>query len=240
MRKSFGGLLCLMVGMGLACNAATTSKPAAPPTKPAAGTTSSTTPNANEGATSKTSAVTAAVPSNAPSASGTAAAAPSAGVGVITPANTKLTWVGTKDGGKHVGSFGTFSGKIDPPGADLTASKITLDIETASLTSDNGGLTKHLKSPDFFNIDKHPKATFATTKIVAAKAGDSTHEITGDLTILGTTKSITFPAKVTTTDDSIKLESKFKINRMDYGMKYGAGKVHDDVSLEVSANVLRK
>jgi polyisoprenoid-binding protein YceI len=59
------------------------------------------------------------------------------------------------------------------------------------------------------------------------------YTITGDLTLCGKTKSITFPAKMTLKEDALTLESSFKINRMDFGMTYGKGKIDDEVTLTV-------
>lgn len=164
----------------------------------------------------------------------------SGGPGAITPTTSKIEWVGTKVGGKHVGGFKEFSGKLEPATGDVTASTIRVDIKTASIYSDVGKLTQHLKSPDFFGVDTYPKATFESTKIEAAPEGSNTHKITGKLTMHGQEKEITFPAKITETGDKVKLTSTFKINREDFGMTYGKGKVHDDVTIKLTVDIPRK
>src|SRR5262245_27500097 len=107
----------------------------------------------------------------------------------LTGENTKVTWVGTKPGGKHDGGFKTLTGTATVSGDDLT--KVEVEIDTDSLYADVAKLTLHLKSPDFFGVKNNPKAKFVSTKVEKADKGVS---ITGDLTLNGKTKSITFPA----------------------------------------------
>ncbi len=160
--------------------------------------------------------------------------------GAITPANTKIEWTGTKKTGKHDGGFSAFSGTITDPGGDFTASAISLDIDTTSIHSDNPKLTTHLKSRDFFEVQKYPKATFVSRSIKESKADGATHSITGDLTIHGTTKSIAFPAKVTRTDYVTTIESTFTFDRTEHGITYKPAEVDRIVTVRVSARVTRK
>ncbi|MFO0970492.1 MAG: YceI family protein [Gemmataceae bacterium] len=150
----------------------------------------------------------------------------------LTPDNTKIEWTGTKPGGKHVGGFTKVSGSAEV--AAGAVSKIALDIDCNSLTSDTPKLTKHLKSADFFEVVNHPKATFVTTKIEAGSdVAKATHTITGDLTIRGKTKSIVIPATVSA-KDGLTLSSSFTISKKDFGMTYGEGKIDDAVTIKVS------
>jgi polyisoprenoid-binding protein YceI len=162
------------------------------------------------------------------------------GPGVISPANSKIEWTGTKVGGKHVGGFKDFTGKLQPATGDLTASTINVEIKTASIYADVGKLTNHLKSNDFFGVDTYPTASFVSTKIESAADGSNTHKITGKLTLHGQEKEITFPAKITETGDKVKLMSTFKINRTDFGMTYGKGIVHNDVTVKLTVDIARK
>ena len=90
-------------------------------------------------------------------------------------------------------------------------------------------LTGHLKSPDFFAVKDHPKAKFKSTKI--EKTADGA-KVTGDLTLLGKTKKVSFPATITV-GDALGIEAKFVINRQDFGMTYGKGKVDDEVEIRI-------
>ena len=148
----------------------------------------------------------------------------------LTEKNTTITFVGTKPGGKHDGGFKAVSGNASVQNNDLTTLKITLDIDTTSLYSDNAKLTNHLKSPDFFGVKANPKAKFVSTRVEKA-GGDYT--ITGDLTMLGKTKAISFPAKLAVANSGLTLSSTFTIDRTQWGMTYGAGKVDNAVKLTV-------
>ena len=94
---------------------------------------------------------------------------------------------------------------------------IEITIQTESLYADEEKLTKHLKSPDFFDVEKFPTATFKSTAI---EKTDDGHTITGDLTLHGVTKRVSFPATVTVTDGQVTANSEFSINRKDFGIVY--------------------
>ena len=147
----------------------------------------------------------------------------------LTGENTKVEFTGKKPDGKHDGGFKKLSGTWTAPGGDPTKGKIEVSFETASLYSDNPALTMHLKNQDFFDVKTHKTATFKSTKI--EKAGDK-YTVTGDLTLLGKTKSISFPAEIKGTS----LKSEFTIDRTEFGMTYGKGKVDDKVELRVKVD----
>jgi polyisoprenoid-binding protein YceI len=134
----------------------------------------------------------------------------------INPSNSKVEFVGAKVTASHPGGFTDFSGKVDL--ADpIEQSRIDVTIQTASLYADKEKLTKHLKSPDFFDVTKFPTATFQSTEI--KKEGDG-HVITGDLTLHGVTQRISFPATVNATDREVNANAEFSINRKDFGITY--------------------
>jgi len=148
--------------------------------------------------------------------------------------NTQIKFVGSKTGGKHDGGFKSFTGTIEL--TDKGAPKaLNLEIETASIYTDTGKLTNHLKTKDFFDVAKFPKATFASTKIEPAEkdAKDATHQVTGKLTLHGETKEISFPISVAIGNNGLSGTSKFEIDRQNFGMTYGKGIVHDKVSITV-------
>lgn len=180
----------------------------------------------------------------APEAKKASATIPSASSGTalaITPANSKVEFIGSKVTGSHTGGFKAFAGTYEPAGDKVEAGKIKAEIDMNSTESDNEKLTAHLKSPDFFDVAKFPKATFETTEIkpgaAEPKAKDATHTVTGNLTLHGVTKSINFPAKISGGADSLNLDSEFSINRKDFGISY-AGKpddlIRDGVVLKLS------
>ena len=152
----------------------------------------------------------------------------------LTGENTKVEFTGTKSNpdGKHDGGFKKLDGTVTLNGTDPTTARIEVTIDTTSLWSDaEPRLTNHLKSPDFFDVKTHPKAKFVSSKV--EKDGDK-YKVTGKLTLLGKEKEISFPAEIAADGGSLKLKSEFKINRTDFGMTYGKGKIDDEVALTVA------
>lgn len=151
----------------------------------------------------------------------------------ITPENSKIEFVGSKVTGSHNGSFQKFTGEIHYTG-DIATSHVTITMETDSITTDDEGLTKHLKTPDFFDVAKYPQAKFESTAIKPGGDKGASHTITGNLTLHGVTKSITFPATIAVAPDAITVDSTFTINRKDFGINYAGAAdnlIRDDVVL---------
>ena len=139
---------------------------------------------------------------------------------VISPENSKVEFVAAKVTRSHVGSFKQFAGVIDLVPNSLPDSRVTIDIETGSVVTDEDALTAHLKTADFFDVAKYPKATFTSTKIEPANAGSATHNVTGNFELHGVKKSITFPATIHVTPDSVSINAEFSINRKDFGIVF--------------------
>lgn len=151
----------------------------------------------------------------------------------ITPDTSKITFVGSKVTGKHDGGFEKFSGTIDYNGKPET-SKVTITIDTNSITTDTPDLTKHLKTADFFDVAKFPEAKFESTAIKPGGDKGATHTVTGNLTLHGVTKSVTFPANIVVAPDAITVDSTFAINRKDFGINFAGASdnlIRDDVVL---------
>ena len=151
----------------------------------------------------------------------------------ITPDNSKIEFAGSKVTGKHDGGFKQFSGNIDLVASKAEESQVAIDIVMNSVYTDADGLTKHLQTGDFFEVEKYPKATFVSTKIDpdTAKGADN-YTVTGDLEMRGQKKSVTFPAKITVNANEVAVNSEFSINRKDFGIVY-AGKADDLIRDEV-------
>lgn len=151
----------------------------------------------------------------------------------LNPENTTIQFVcnhtDKEDPDPRSGKFQKFAGKAKINKGQLDS--LQVDIETSSVKADKDGLTKHLKEPDFFDAKNHPKATFQTTSIEAD--GEDKVNITGDLTLLDETKSITFPATVSVADD-LSLQAEFKIDRSQFGMDYGVDKIEKEVQMTVT------
>jgi len=137
----------------------------------------------------------------------------------ITPQNSKIEFVASQVTGSHSGSFGDFSGQIDFAGTP-EQSHVNITIKTASITADDPDLTKHLKTADFFDVAKIPEASFVSTAIKAGGEKGASHTVTGNLTMHGVTKSITFPATINVTHDTATVDATFSINRKEFGITY--------------------
>jgi polyisoprenoid-binding protein YceI len=155
---------------------------------------------------------------------------------VIAPPSSKIEFIGSKVTGSHNGAFEKFSGGIDYAGTP-EKSRVNVTMETDSLKADDANLTKHLKTADFFDVAKFPQATFASTEIKAGGTGGASHTITGNLTLHGVTKSVTFPATINVTPDVANVDATFSINRKDFGINYAGAQdnlIRDDVVLKLT------
>ncbi len=92
------------------------------------------------------------------------------------------------------GRFNTFSGDFSYDPAKPEASLINVTIDTASVDSNHAERDKHLRSKDFLNVEKFPKSSFTSKKVVMG-ADKETFDLVGDFTLNGVTKSITIAAK---------------------------------------------
>jgi polyisoprenoid-binding protein YceI len=156
-----------------------------------------------------------------------AARAPKGEALAISSETSKIEFTGSKVTGKHDGGFGTFTGTIDLVNGDPANSSVSTEIDADSVFSDDEKLTSHLKSKDFFDVAKFPKASFASAKIERdAGAGPDAYLITGDFTLHGVTKSISFPATISVSDTNVVVNSEFTLNRKDFAIVY-EGKADD-------------
>ncbi|MFA0964259.1 YceI family protein [Roseivirga sp. BDSF3-8] len=159
----------------------------------------------------------------------------------INTEESSVSWVGTKPGGRHNGTFGITDGTLSVEGDKIVGGKVTIDLN-AILVEDLDGedeqkLVGHLQSPDFFAVAEYPNAMFEIVSSEAIsgseaseensgeeneyKIANPTHKITGNLTMRGNTKSVTFPAKVTMQDGKVMAQAKFNIDRTEWGVSYG-------------------
>ncbi|MGB0591118.1 MAG: YceI family protein [Myxococcota bacterium] len=190
---------------------------------------SETAPKAEVGAAKATAPKAAADPKPA-AAAPAAKAAPSKRASVALKGT--VGFVGSKVTGSHSGIFKTWSGTVEM-GDTIESATLTFSADVASVFSDpdNRGawsekLDGHLKSPDFFDAAKFPKASFKSTAIAKAAKGPGTHTITGDLTMRGVTRSVTFPATVTRSGKAITAKAEFTIQRGQWGINF-KGKADD-------------
>ena len=166
----------------------------------------------------------------------TAAAAPAAS-GELTNYNLNkgtLNWTGSKvvGGSSHSGTISVALGDIKAQGANIIGGQFTIDMKSIENTDMEAGKGKeklegHLKNADFFDVEKFPTATFVITSTTpTTEVADATHNITGNLTLKGVSKSITFPANIALVDNKLTaVSSSFVIDRTQWGIEYGSGSI---------------
>ena len=161
---------------------------------------------------------------------------------LITPETSEIRFVGSKVTGSHNGSFKKFTGTIDFTSQPET-SRVSITIDTDSLETDTPDLTKHLKTADFFDVAKFPQATFVSREIKPGGEKGASHTVTGNLTLHGVTKSITFPATIAVSPGAISVDSTFSINRKDFGINFAGASdnlIRDDVVLTLKVRGVKQ
>jgi polyisoprenoid-binding protein YceI len=152
----------------------------------------------------------------------------------LDPAGSKIKFAGSKVTGKHEGEFTKASGSVTLAAGKIEGGKVAIEVETASVKSDAEKLDGHLKSPDFFDVEKFPKASFVSTSIKAGGDKGASHTVTGELELHGVKKTVSFPATITQSSGLTFGKAEFVINRKDFGIVY-PGKsddlIRDDVLL---------
>ena len=149
----------------------------------------------------------------------------------VDPAASSLAWTAKKVGGQHNGTVQLAKGTLNLNGNKLAGGSFVMDmtsIKDVDITNEgmNQKLTGHLKSEDFFSVEKNPTATFTISKvnpIAKAKAGQPNYTVTGNLTIKGITNPITFPATVKVNGDAAEALAKIEIDRTKWDIKYRSG-----------------
>lgn len=144
------------------------------------------------------------------------------------------------------GRFDTFSGEFTYDPAKPEASTINVTIDTTSVNSNHAERDKHLRSPDFLNVEKFPKATFVSKQIKVDGDDKDEFDIIGDLTLNGVTKSITIEVdKVGEGKDPwggyrAGFEGETEINMKDFNIKMDLGPASQTVKLELHVEGIKK
>jgi polyisoprenoid-binding protein YceI len=190
----------------------------------------------NDPGKGKTRAVVgAAVPASASTSTVASAPTPVTGTTLypFDDKGSKIEFVGAKVTRKHPGSFGGFRGTILVEDGDPSKGRVKVEIDMPTLSVDEPRLTNHLKTPDFFDVDKFPTTTFVSSSVQAAASG---YSVTGNLNLHGVSKSITFPAAIKVSADDVAVYSEFVINRKDFGIVYPGAPddlIKDDVAIKL-------
>ena len=177
---------------------------------------------------------------------------------------SKIEWIGTKVSGYHSGTIHVKSGVLRTVGDSVTGGNFVLDMTSIDVSgpagskpADNAKLEGHLKSGDFFDVEKSPEASFEITSvkpftgtvtdsndvrqesISKYKVANPTHMIGGNLTLRGVTKNIEFPAQVTVGANSVDAIAKFNIDRTQWNIVY-PGKPDDLIRKDIHLGIALK
>ncbi len=164
---------------------------------------------------------------------------------VISPENSKVEFVAAKVTRSHNGSFKEFTGAIDLVNNSVADSRVTIYIQMSSVVTDEDDLTKHLQTPDFFDVAKYPKATFTSTKIapiLSPGTSGVSYDVSGNFDLHGIEKTITFPATIEVAPDSVSVNAEFAINRKDFGIIFqnkADDLIRDGVVIKLTLKVQR-
>jgi polyisoprenoid-binding protein YceI len=164
---------------------------------------------------------------------------------VVDTAATNLTWLAKKVTGQHNGTVKVSGGDITIDGVKVSAGNFTIDMNSMVILDIQGGsnakLLGHLKSDDFFSVEKFPTTSFVLTS-VTQKSGN-TYTVKGKLTIKGITQNIEFPAEIGFSGKTMTAKAKITVDRTKFEIKYrsanwvenlGDKAIYDDFELELN------
>lgn len=162
---------------------------------------------------------------------------------------SKIHWKASKVTGEHTGYITLNKGSVEVQENEVTGAIIFMNMNSLEVTDLTGEwkdkLVGHLKSDDFFSVEKHPESTFTITSI--SKNNDGKYSVTGHLKIKGIKHEIEFPASVNVSGKSVTAEGTATLDRTKWDIKYRSGKffqdlgdklIHDEFSItfELKAN----
>lgn len=160
------------------------------------------------------------------------------------PSHTQIVWSVDHFGFSHpAGKFVDIAGTVTLDEAKPAQSSVEVTIKTAAFISGIDKLDEHMKGKDFLNVEKFPTAKFVSTKVKITK--DKRAEVTGELTLLGVTKSVILDVKLNkiaihqyTQRKTVGFSAKTSIKRSDFGMTFGIGAVSDEVKLSIESEAV--
>ncbi len=154
-------------------------------------------------------------------------------------ATSVVKWNATHKGGMapRYGTLSLQNGTVSVENGAVTGGEFTIDlnslkVDPASVTEADKkpeDLAGHLKSADFFDVEKYPTAKFEITSVAPfdaakdqSKLEGATNIVSGNLTLKDKTINVTFPAKITVTDAALELAANFTVDRSAWNLTYGA------------------
>lgn len=153
----------------------------------------------------------------------------------IDPKKSNVRWTGKSVRGGHFGDISIKEGSFIYDGKLITGGTIVIDMNSISVKdiedpNRQNRLANHLKSDDFFSADKFPEAKLVVTSSKPGKSAGQI-EVSGELTIKGITKPISFPVDLKNSGNSVDAEGTITVDRIQYDIKYRSKSVLDPSAL---------
>ncbi len=154
---------------------------------------------------------------------------------VIDKKESVVTWKGSMafaDNGEHKGYVYLSKGELMIEKGQLVSGAVEIDMNTIEYKDKQhpNSPIKHLKSSDFFDVEKFPISTFLITRVTSV-SGENI-KVTGNLTIKGITQAVTFPAQIEVKDGIVNANGKVIIDRTKWDVRYKSGKFYDNLADE--------
>lgn len=160
---------------------------------------------------------------------------PAAPAWTVDKAASRLGFRAAMNGAAFQGGFNRWDARINFDPANLGASKVTATVDLASARTGDGARDEALPSSDWFDVKRHPRATFTTRSITAAGAGR--YVAAGDLTLRGVTRPVKFPFSLAITGDTAKMNGSVVLDRTAFGVGQGQWKTGSAVDTKVTVTV---
>ena len=141
----------------------------------------------------------------------------------VDASKSSVTWLAKKVTGQHNGKVALNNGTLALSNGKISGGKFEIDMTSIECLDLQGEwkdkLIGHLKSDDFFSVEKNPKTKFEITSV---NTKDNNTVIKGNLTIKGITKEISFPASVSKKGDVLVAIATIRVDRTKFDIKYGS------------------
>ncbi len=171
---------------------------------------------------------------------------------IVNNETSTIEWKGFKPTGSHNGIIAIERGVLDVNNGKVVGGSLIIDMTSITVTDipaddkKNGKLMGHLKSPDFFDVEKHPSAGFTITGLEEV---DGKMMLSGNLSLKEAKKNVTFPVTVSHENDVVTLTSEtFTIDRTKWNVQYGSKSffdnlgdkfINDDMELKVTVKAAK-
>ncbi|MBI1395271.1 MAG: polyisoprenoid-binding protein [Betaproteobacteria bacterium] len=149
----------------------------------------------------------------------------------VDPAKSEITFVSKQMGVPVDGRFRIFTAKVDFDAMKPENAKVRLDVSIASIDAGSSEANEEVKGKNWLNAAKFPRASFVSTAV--KRVADDRYEVTGNMTIRGTTKPLTTPFTMKTQGDARIFEGAFVMNRNDFGIGQGPWADPETVANEI-------